>query len=63
MCAFLNRLLLSFKVIKKCRDDEEEHHDKGLEHDAEQVHGCSEAYVSVFAIYVSKHASVLRSNA
>ncbi|XP_065898960.1 5-demethoxyubiquinone hydroxylase, mitochondrial-like isoform X2 [Dysidea avara] len=25
------------EVIKKCRDDEEEHHDKGLEYDAEQT--------------------------
>jgi len=38
---YLFFLPLVLKVLKKFRDDEMEHHDTGLEHDAEQV--CSSA--------------------
>lgn len=33
----LTDYLLFLKIIKQCRDDELEHHDIGLEHDAERV--------------------------
>jgi len=35
------------QTIKRCRDEEEEHHDIGLEHEAEKVCICMHTYVHV----------------